>query len=134
VARGEQAPERGLLAREALAERAAERREARKLGLRRALLGLESAQRAGGLRNGALGVAQRVACFAPVGFLVAEPGLERLDPRAQRRQVLIASRVRPAERTGGDRKPDEERAPQARALPCAETAATRRSISAASPR
>ena len=135
VARGQQAPERGLLAREALAERAAERREARELGLRRAALGLESAQRAVGFRNGALGVAQRVARLAPVGLLVAEPGLQRLDARAQRGQVLLAAGLRGVPGGGrGERQRNEARAPQALAFPWAETAATRRSISAASPR
>jgi hypothetical protein len=131
MARGEQPPERGLLAREALAERAAEPREARELGLRRAAFGLELAQRAAGLRNGALGIAQRVARLAPVGLFFAEPRAQRLDARAQRRQVLLAARVR---RAGGDREQDEKRAPQALAFPWAETAATRRWMSAASPR
>ena len=132
MARGEQPPERGLLAREALAERAAERAEARELGLRRAALGFEPAQRAVGFRNRALGVAQRVARLAPVGFLLAEPGAQGLDARAQRRQVLLAARVRRADR--GEREQGEERAPQALAFAWAETAATRRSMSAASPR
>ncbi|MEX2240239.1 MAG: hypothetical protein WD775_06045 [Burkholderiales bacterium] len=131
MAHGEQPSERGLLAREALAERAAEPREARELDLRRAAFGLELAQRAVGFRNGALGVAQRVARLAPVGLFLAEPRAQRLEARAQRRQVLLAARVR---RAGGDREQDEERAPQALAFPWAETAATRRSMSAASPR
>ena len=134
MARGEQAPERGLLAREALAERALERRQARELALRRAALGFELAQRAVGFGDRPLGVAQRVARFAPVGFLVAEAGAQRLEARAQRRQVLLAARVRPVPRASGERERDEERLPQAFAFPCAETAATRRAISAASPR
>jgi len=132
MARGEQPPERGLLAREALGERAAVRREARELGLRLAGLGLELAQRAVGFRDGALGVAQRVARLATARLLLVQPEPQRLEARAQRRQVLLAARVRRGCR--GEREQDEERARQALAFPWAATAATRRATSAASPR
>jgi hypothetical protein len=132
VARGEQPPERVLLARQARFQRTARARQPLEPGLRGAALGLQRAQRAVGFRDRALGIAQRVARLAPVGFLLAEPRAQRLDACAQRRQVLLAARVR-GQRRGEDEDGDE-RALQARAFPWAETAATRRAMSAASPR
>jgi hypothetical protein len=132
VTRGEQPAERALLARQARLERAALAREARQRRLRGTALGLQRAQRAVGFRDRALGIAQRVARLAPVGLLLAEPRAQRLDARAQRRQVLLAVRVRGQRR--GEDQDREQRALQARAFPWADTAATRRAISAASPR
>jgi len=132
MTRGEQPAERALLARQARLERAVLAREARQRRLRGTALSLQRAQRAVGFRDRALGIAQRVARLAPVGLLLAEPRAQRLDARAQRRQVLLAVRVR-GQRRGEDQDGDQ-RALQARAFPWAETAATRRAISAASPR
>jgi hypothetical protein len=120
------------LAREARLERLLPARQPRQLCLRRAAFGFQVAQRAVGVRDGALRVAQRVARLAPVGFLLAEPGLERLDARAQRLQVLLAACLRSG--TCGEGKAEEEYPDQGLALPCAETAATRRATSSASPR
>src|SRR5207237_1300226 len=55
-----------------------------------------------------------------------------LDAAAPRRQVLLARRRLRGERRAGER--EQEGARQTLALPCAETAATRRATSAASPR
>jgi hypothetical protein len=107
-------------------------RQARELRLRRAALGFQVAQRAIGIRDRALGVAQRVARLSPVGFLLAQARLERLDARAQRVQVLLAAGLRRGAR--GEGATEEERADQGLALPCAETAAARCATSAASPR
>jgi hypothetical protein len=108
------------------------RAEPRELRLRRPALAFEPAQPAVGIRYRALGVAQRVARLAPVRLLLAQAGLERFDARAQRLQVLLASGLRAGARA--ERKGDEERPDQGFTLPWAETAATRRAISAASPR
>jgi hypothetical protein len=132
VARGEHPAKRGLLARETRLERLVPARQPRQLCLRRAALGLQVAQRAVGVRDRALRVAQRVARLALVGFLLAEPGLERLDTRAQRLQVFLAACVRSG--TRGEGEAEEQRPDQGLALPCAETAATRRATSPASPR
>jgi len=51
-------------------------------------LGHDAGQRAVGLRDGALGVAQRIARFAFRAFLALEVLLQRLDARAQRLQVF----------------------------------------------
>jgi hypothetical protein len=132
VARGEHPSKRGLLAREARLEGLLPARQPRQLRLRRAALGLQVAQRAVGVRDRALGVAQRVARLAPIGFLLVEPGLERLDARAQRLQVLLAAGLRSGACGEGDA--EEDCPDQGLALPCAETAATRRATSSASPR
>jgi hypothetical protein len=132
VARGEEAPERGLAPLELVAQRAVARGEALELGLRAAALCLQQPQLAVGLRDRALGVAQRVARLAAAGFLLAEIVAQRLDAAAQRRQVLLAARMRG--RARGDEQAEDEAADQAFALPWALTAATRRSISAGSPR
>jgi len=132
VTRREQAPERRLAPPELRAERALARAEALELGLRAAALGLQLPQLAVGLRDGAFGVAQLVARLAAAGFLLAEVLAQRLDAGAQRREVLLAPALR-RQRRGGREQGDEE-ALQAFAFPWAETAATRRSISAASPR
>jgi hypothetical protein len=95
-------------------------------------LGFERAQSAVGIRNRALGVAQRVARLAALRLLLAKAGLERLDARAQRLQVLLA--VRRGGRGSGEQEGEDERAAQACALPCAAVAATRRATSSASPR
>jgi hypothetical protein len=132
VARGEHPAERGLLALEARLERPLPAREARELRLRRAALGFKVAQRAVGVRDRALRVAQSVARLAPVGFLFAESGLERLDARAQRPQVFLAAGERGRARGEGDA--EDERPDQGLAFSCTETAATRRATSSASPR
>jgi len=135
VARGEQAPERRLAPLELRAERAPARGEALELGPRGAPLGFQLPQLAVGLGDGALGVAQLVARLAAAGFLLAEVLAQGLDAIAQRRQVLLAPALRRRRRGGrGGREQSGERALQAFAFPWAETAATRRSISAASPR
>ena len=132
VARREHATEHGLLARQFRRQLLLPRAEARQFGLRRASLGLQPAQAAVGVGNRALGVAQRVARLAPVGFLLAQAGAQRLDARAQRLQVFLAAGLRRGAR--GERQAEEQRPDQGLAFPCAETAATRRATSAASPR
>jgi hypothetical protein len=132
VARREHPAKRGLLARYARLERFLPDRQARQLRLCRAALGLQVAQRAVGVRDGALRVAQRIARLAPIGFLRVEPGLQRLDARAQRAQVRLAACLRSG--TRGEGEGDEQRADQVLALPCADTTATRRATSSASPR
>jgi hypothetical protein len=95
-------------------------------------LGFDALERAVRLRDGALGIAQRVARFPPGLFLALEIAAERLDAAAQRLQVLFFRRG------GSGRGPQAERkkkdGPQALTFPCADTAATRRATSAGSPR
>jgi hypothetical protein len=105
---------------------------ARRLGAHLPGFGLDAGQRAVGLRDGALGVAQGVARLAPGAFLALELLLQRLDARAQRLQVFA-----PRLRLNGERRAAEDekkRADQAFAFPWAATAAMRRAISSASPR
>jgi hypothetical protein len=114
-------------------------------GAHRARFGFERLQRAVGIGDRALGVAQGVARLAPVGFPAFEFGAERFDPRAQGGQVFFACRTGAragravCQRSGArERRSDEEdcggTAAQVLAFPCAETAAMRLATSAGSPR
>jgi hypothetical protein len=126
------AADRRLALGRQLLEGAAPLRVARALGAQVPALGLDAGQRAVGLRDGALGVAQGVARFAPGALLALELLLQRLDAPAQRLQVFP-----PRLRLNGERRAAEDqkkRADQAFALPWAATAAMRRAISSASPR
>ena len=113
-------------------ERRAPLGEARRLDAQRAALGLQGGERAIRLRNRAFRVAQRVARLTPLAFLRVELAAQALDAPAQLGEIALARR-----RLGGDGRAgdeDDERAGQTLALPWAETAATRRSTSAASPK
>ena len=89
-------------------------------------------ERAIRLRDGQLGGAQRVARLAPLGPLFIELALQLADVRAQLGEIALARRRRRGERRKGEHERAERR--QTLALPCADTAPMRRSISAASPR
>jgi hypothetical protein len=132
LARGEQAADRRFLPGERAFQRGAPACDPRRLVADLARLRLDSGERAVGLRNGALGVAQRVARFAARAFLALEVVLELLDARAQRFEVGLPRLPLRAGRREAKREQDE--ADQALAFPCAATAAMRFSISAWSPR
>jgi hypothetical protein len=102
------------------------------LGAHLADLGFEALERAVRLGDGALGVAQRVARFAPRFLLALELAAERLDAAAQRLQVLFFRGRGSGPGPQAERK--KEDGPQALTFPCADTAATRRATSAGSPR
>jgi hypothetical protein len=132
VAGEQHALERRLPLAEARLERLALPGEAGGLGTQAASVGLQPGERAVGLRDRALGGAQRVARFLARAFLFLELARERVDAAAQRLQILLA---RLAERV--DEKEREERgegALQALAFPWLATAARRRESSAGSPR
>jgi hypothetical protein len=130
-ARGEQPSKgRALAVQRALQPRAAPL-EQRNLLAARARLRLERAQRAAGVGDRALRIAQRVARFAPVRLAAFQLAAQRLDPRAQCREILFLGRVRRRRQRENEEEKDRS---QALALPCAATAARRFSTSAASPR
>ncbi len=132
LARQQHALYRGLALGERALEELAPLRKLRDLHLELSAFQLQRGQRAIGVRDRALRVAQRIARFAALGFLPVELARERFDAAAQRAQCLLARRRLRGEGRGGQR--EQERARQTFALPCAETAATRRATSAASPR
>src|SRR5437763_999057 len=110
----------------------AERSSTRRLDAKRAALCLQGGERAICLRNSAFRVAQRVARLTPLAFLRVELAAQALDAPAQLGEIALARR-----RLGGDGRAgdeDDECAAQTLALPWAETAARRRSSSAASPK
>jgi len=84
LARGEQAADRRFLPGERALQRGASRRDPRRLLADLARLGLDPGERAVGLRDGALGVAQRIARLAARAFLALEVFLQLLDAGAQR--------------------------------------------------
>jgi hypothetical protein len=99
--------------------------DALRRGAQRALFGGEPREAAVGLRDGALRVAQRVARLAPRTFFRFQFFRERVDARAQLRQLLLPRlRLRDADQQKKNGKN------QTLALPCAATAAMRFSISA----
>jgi hypothetical protein len=132
LARGEQAADRRFLRGEGAFQRGAPACDPRRLVANLARLRLDSGERAGGLRDGALGVAQRVARFAARAFLAIEVALQLPDALAQRFEVGLPRLPLRAGRREAQREQDE--ADQALAFPCAATAAMRFSISAWSPR
>jgi hypothetical protein len=94
-------------------------------------LGLKCRERAVRVRDGALGVAQRVARFPARFFLLLQLLRQRPDARPQCRQVFF---FRGMSRRCGEGDGEEENPIQARAFPCADTAEMRFAISSASPR
>jgi hypothetical protein len=108
------------------------------IGARRSLradlagLGFERPQRAVGLRNGALRVAQRVARLAPRLLLVLELTAERLDAALQRLEIFFFRGRSDGAGPQAERKKKDS--PQALTFPCAETAAMRFATSSALPR
>jgi hypothetical protein len=140
-ARREQAPERGLLAGEGELAGLALGRELRDRRARVARVGLELRERAPGLGDRGLGVAQRFARLAPAGFPFLQLPAQRRELLAQGGEVLLPALPRrrrprgrrPRQQRGGQGR-EEKGAPQAFALPWAETAAMRRATSSGSPR
>jgi hypothetical protein len=133
VARDEHALDRGLALRDQPLEGAPALGDARRLRAQPAPLCERARERAVGLGDRALGLAQGIARLAALGFLVLELALQRLDAAAQGLQLLLlGGGLR--RRRGGEGEPEEERADQTFAFPWAETAAMRRSTSAGSPR
>jgi hypothetical protein len=113
-------------------QRLASRRKARAIGLQLPAFRLQCSERAIGIRDGALGFAQRIARFGARCFLLLELFRERADAAAQLVEISFTRGCECGKCRA--RSYEAERAYQALALPCAETAAMRRSISAASPR
>jgi len=134
VARDEHALDRGLALRDQPLEGAPALGDARRLRAQPAPLGERARERAIGLGDRALGLAQGIARLAALGFLVLELALQRLDAAAQGLQLLLLGGGLRRRRRGGEGEPEEERADQTFAFPWAETAAMRRSTSAGSPR
>jgi len=129
-ARDEHALERGALRRESALRLAPPLADARRGSAQRALLGLQRREPPVGLRDRSLRVAQRVARLAPRAFLFLQLLGQRVNARAQPRQLLFPRlRLRAAHQNE-----EQEKTNQALALPCAATAAMRFSISAWSPR
>jgi hypothetical protein len=131
-ARGEQAAERVLARLERALLLAAARREPADLGAQRARLALLRLQPAVGGRDRGLRGAQRVARLAALGLAAFELAAQRLDPRAQRGEILFLARA--LRRADGQENRGEQGAFQALLFPCAATAATRFAISSGSPR
>jgi len=88
-ASGEHALERGALRGQPLLLLAAALADALRRGAQRALLGGEPREAAVRLRDGALGVAQRVARLAARAFLRFQLLGQRVDARAQLRKLLF---------------------------------------------
>jgi hypothetical protein len=133
VARDEHPLDRGLALRDQPLEGAPALGDARRLRAQPASLGEGARERAVGLGDRALGLAQGIARLAALGFLLLELALQRRDAASQGLQLLLlGGGLR--RRRGGEGEPEEERADQTFAFPWAETAAMRRSTSAGSPR
>lgn len=137
----EQAPERGLLPGERKLAGLALGRELRDRRARGARVGLQLRQRARGLGDRRFGGAQRLARLAPAGLPLLQLAAQRRELLAQGGEVLLPAlprRRRPRRRRSrqqrGGQGRDEKGAPQAFALPWAETAAMRRATSSGSPR
>ncbi|HUQ25728.1 MAG TPA: hypothetical protein VM140_08665 [Burkholderiales bacterium] len=135
-ARREHALQGAALCGEPFLRLAAALADARRRRAQGALLGLQRREAAVRLRDGALGVAQRVARFAPRAFLFLQLFRQRVDARAQPRQLLLPRlRLRDADQESeAERWRERGKTAQVLALPCAATAAMRFSISAGSPR
>lgn len=136
--RRKQAPERGLLPAEGEFPGLALGRELRDRRARVARVGFQLRERAPGLGNRRFGAAQRLARLAPAGFPFPQLAAQRGELLAQGGEVLLPRRRRPRcsrtrQQRGGQGR-NEEGAPQAFALPWAETAAMRRATSSGSPR
>lgn len=107
-------------------------------------LGIEPGERTTRFGNRALRIAQRISRFAPAGFLLVQPLLELRDAIAQLDQPPLSRRRRlvrmgqtlgnRAEERGQKRQDGAGERVQVFALPCADTAATRRATSSPSPR
>lgn len=140
-ARREQAPERGLLPVEGQFPGLALGRELRDRRARVARVRFQLRERAPGLGDRGFGGAQRLARLAPAGFPLLQLAAQRGELLAQGGEVLLPTlprrrrprRGRSRQQRGGQCR-DEEGAPQAFALPWAETAAMRRATSSGSPR
>jgi hypothetical protein len=131
-ARSEQLAERFLLRFEQALLRAPAQLELADRGARLARLGVERPQRAVGVGDCDFGSAQRVARFAPAGFPAFELAAQRLDARAQGRQIFFPRST--LRGIGCQEDCSDDETVQTLAFPCAETAAIRFATSSASPR
>ncbi|TMI00338.1 MAG: hypothetical protein E6H43_11855 [Betaproteobacteria bacterium] len=132
VTGGEHALDAGLALGERALERAASLRDLRRLGAQALALRLERGERAVGVGDRALGIAQRIARLALFAFPALQFLLQRIDAGTQRLQIFLPRRALRGER--GKREREKQRPPQALTLPCADTAAMRFATSSASPR
>src|SRR5213080_4189364 len=132
VTGGEHALDAGLALGERALERAASLRDLRRLGTQALALRLERGERAVGVGDRALGIAQRIARLALFAFPALQFLLQRIDAGTQRLQIFLPRRALRGER--GKREREKQRPPQALTLPCADTAAMRFATSSASPR
>src|SRR5436309_3393461 len=114
------------------ASRASSLRELRRLGAQALALRLERGERAVGVGDRALGIAQRIARLALFAFPALQFLLQRIDAGTKRLQIFLPRRALRRER--GKREREKVRPPQALTLPCADTAAMRFATSSASPR
>ena len=104
----------------------------RRLGAQVLALRLERGERAVGVRDRALGIAQRIARLALFAFLPLQFLLQRIDAGTKCLQIFLPWRALRGER--GKREREKNGLPQALTLPCAETAAMRFATSSGSPR
>jgi len=148
----EQARDRRLLASDFVLERTPARVERRRRTAYRRRLVIERRECAVDLRDGSFRFAQRVARLPSRGFLFFERGGEGGDPFAQIGEIArlcrtlclrpllgwrradLADAVYRRDEQRGKQRERGARAPQAFALPCAETAAMRCATSSAFPR
>jgi hypothetical protein len=131
VARGKHADDSRLPRGERALEGGAALGQGGGLAAQPAALGLQRGEGAVRLRDRALRIAQGVARLLAGCFLFLQLLRERADARAQGGKILFLRGMR---RQRGDGEGEQDRPLQARAFPCADTAAMRFSISDASPR
>jgi len=134
VARGQHAADRRLALAGGTLERLSPLGDPGAFGAQPPALGLERGERAIGIGDGALGLAQRIARLALAAFLALEVRLQLLDAPAQGIEVRLPRRLGLGAERRTARRRREEDADQALAFPCAATAAMRCAISSASPR
>jgi hypothetical protein len=132
MARDEHALDRSLALRRQPLEPVPSLGDARRLRPQAPALRRGLRERAVCPRDGALGIAQRVARLVALGLLAFQLLLQRLDAAAQCPELLLVGR---RDRGGRrEQRGEEEQAGQAFAFPWADTAAMRRSTSPGSPR
>jgi len=132
LARSEHAPERRLPLGERALKYAPPLRERRRLGAQRSAFSVEPGEGAVGLRDRALRIAQRVACFIARFLFLFQFLAQRFDAASKRLEVFVPGCCKSGSQPKSQEK--EKNAAQALAFPCADTAAMRLATSPASPR
>ncbi len=133
LARGQHALDRRLALGERALERAAPLGDTGRFAAQAHALGLQRGERAVGFRDGAFGVAQRVARLAASALGPLHLRAECFDATTQCLQLLVLCQ-RGRRRCCHYHEQQRQAANQALTFPCAETAAMRRAASSGSPR